>query len=276
MLVLNIGASAYGLLLSFLDWSYFRPETRGQWVGLSNYQAVVSDPVFRTALVNTALWTVVVVPCAFAVGLYFALLLNEDVKFKGVFRTAILLPWATPLVVTGILWRFALTPQIGIVDDSLVQIGLRSFGTKNWLGDPGIVMPILLAIQIWVAAPFFTIVLLAGLQSIPAELHEAAAIDGAGALSRFRNVTLPLLRPVVAVVVLQGIVLTFQSFTLVFVMTQGGPANRTQLLTVYLSELAFGEGQVARAAAVGAILITVLLIVGTAWISSLLAEDDTA
>lgn len=275
IILLNILNSTYGIYLSFLDWNYFRLEHRFSLVGLKHYYTLLTDPLFYTVVKNTITWSVVVVPGSFLLGFYLALLLNEELKAKAVFRTIILMPWATPLVVVSVLWSFIFLPGIGPLNDLLFRLGMTQMKYLNWLGDRRFALPIVMGVQIWRWAPFYAITLLAGLQTIPATLYEAAEIDGAGAIERFRYITLPLLRPVASIVLLQGFIWSFHNFTIVFIMTEGGPANATELLTVYLWRTAFPTGQLAKAAAVGAMLISIVAIPGVIWVLRVLGREVT-
>lgn len=276
LLVLNVAAALYGIAMSFMRWDYYQPAGRYNFVGLHNYDAVFSDPTFWLAVKNTVIWAGIGVPCAFVVGMYFALLLNQPIKFRWFYRSVILLPWVTPLVVAAVAWQFALSPGQGLLDIMLSHVGFSGLGEQNWLGDPTFALPILIGIQVWTTAPFFTLVLLAGLQGIPKDLYQAAAIDGAGSIRSFRYVTLPLLRPVVGVSLVQGTIWSLQAFTLVYVLTQGGPANSTEIITVYLWQMAFGDGLVGRGAAAGGVLTAALLVAGTIWIITTLRRKEAA
>jgi multiple sugar transport system permease protein len=274
LLVLCIASSLYGIYLSFLDWNYFRLDRRLEFVGLQHYYSILADPLFLNAVRKTVVWSAVVVPLSFVAGLYLALLLNEEIRAKWFFRTAILLPWATPLVVVGIVWSFMLAPGIGPVNELFVHAGFHDLKYKNWLFDLNLALPIVMIVQVWRWAPFFAITLLAGLQSIPSDFYDAAEIDGAGLLARFRYVTLPLLWPVASVVILQGFIWSFHNFTLVFILTGGGPANATELLTIYLWRNAFPLGQLGKAAAVGTILVAILSVTGSIWVMKVLNKES--
>lgn len=276
LLSLNLVASAFGIVLGFLDWNYYRPEHLTDWVGLRNFASLAADPQFATALRNTLLWAAMVVPGGFLVGLYLALLLNEDVPGRAFFRTLILLPWAVPIVVAAIAWSFFFSPSSGPLDDALFRLGFYDMKYMNWLGNESFAFPIVASVQIWRTAPFFAITLLAGLQAISPDLYAAASIDGAGAFARFRYVTVPLLRPVAAVVLLQGLIWSFLSFTTVFVMTQGGPAGTTELLTTYLWRQAFPSSAVGLGSAVGTILMLFLSVIGVFWVSRVLRKDPVS
>lgn len=274
LLVLNFLTSGYGIFLSFLDFDYFRLERRFDFVGLSHYVAVFQDRVFWAAARNSLIWALGVVPGSFIVGFYFALLLNEDVKAKAVFRTVLLFPWITPLVVVAILWTFILSPGFGLLSDALVRLGRIDLKYENWLADPRLALPIVMAVQVWRWAPFFAILLLAGLQSIPEDLYNSAEVDGAGALARFRYITLPLMLPVTTVLLLQGVIWSAHNFSLVFVMTGGGPVYASEVLTTYLWRTAFPHGRIGQAAAAGTIMIAVLSVIGTIWVFKLLQRSD--
>ncbi len=276
LVLLNLLTSIFGVYLSVLDWNWLNVAERMKFVGLSHYAAVLNDPLFWTAFRNTAVWTLGVVPGAFVVGLYFALLLNEEIRGKAFFRTAMLMPWAMPLVVVAVMWAFLLAPGFGLLDDVLVRFGHPELRYANWLGNPSLAMPIVMAVQVWRWAPFFAVILLAGLQSIPSELYDAAKIDGAGAPTRFRYVTVPMMAPVAAVVMLQGIIWSVENFTLVYVMTGGGPVNATELLTTYLWRMAFANGQLGRASAAGTFLILTLSLVGVVWVTKVIRREEIA
>lgn len=276
LILLNLLTSLGGVYLSFLDWNWFNVEQRMKFVGLSHYAATLRDPVFWIALKNTTIWTLGVVPASFVVGFYFALLLNEEIRAKSWFRTAMLLPWATPLVVVAVLWAFFLAPGFGLFDDLMVHLGHPEMRYANLLGNPTLALPLVMGVQVWRWSPFFAIILLAGLQAIPADLYDAAKIDGAGAAARLRFVTLPMITPVATVVLLQAIIWSFHNFTLVYVMTGGGPVNASELLTTYLWRMAFANGQLGKAASAGAFIILALSLVGMLWILKVIRREPTA
>ncbi len=276
LILLNLVASIFGVYLSFVNWNYFRIEQRLNWVGLQHYFTLFSDPVFVMAVQHTLLWAAVVVPGGFLFGLYIALLLNEEVRAKWLFRTLILLPWAVPLVVAAVGWSFFFTAGSGPLDDFLFRLGMTDMKYMNWLGSQEFALPIVMGVQVWRTAPFFAITLLAGLQSIPSDLYDAAEIDGANTIGRFRFLTLPLLRPVATVVLLQGVIWSFFNFTSVFVMTQGGPAHSSELLTIYLWRQAFPLADVGLGSAVGALLVLFLSVIGTFWVVRVMRKDATA
>jgi multiple sugar transport system permease protein len=276
IVLLIVVGSGFGILLGFLDWNYLRPDHLTDWVGLRNYFALFASPDFGAAVLHTLVWAAGVVPGGFLVGLYLAVLLNEDLPGKAMFRTLILLPWAVPLVVAAIAWSFLLSPGSGPLDDALFRLGFFNLKYMNWLGNQQFAFPIVVAVQIWRTAPFFAVTLLAALQSIPRDLYSAAEIDGAGMLARFRHVTMPMLRPVAAVVLLQGLIWSFFSFTTIFIMTQGGPAGSTEVMTTYLWRQAFTQSSVGMGSAIGTLLVIFLGIVGYFWATLVMRNEVEA
>jgi multiple sugar transport system permease protein len=275
LVLFNLFTAGLGIGLSFLDWNWNNIEQRFDFVGLKHYAALARDAGFWKSLTTTTIWTLAVVPGSFLVGLYFALLLNEEIRYKGFFRTVLLLPWATPLVVAAVLWAFILSPGVGLLNSTLAQFGRMDLKFVNWLGNPDYALWILVMIQIWRWAPFFTITLLAGLQAIPKDLYEAAEIDGAGPFQRFRSVTMPMMSSVAAVVALQGIIWSVHNYTLIYVLTGGGPVDATEVLTIHLWKTAFPLGQLAKGAAIGTVMIGILSIVGTIWVMRLMRREVT-
>jgi multiple sugar transport system permease protein len=273
LLCLNVINSLYGVYLSVLDFNYLRADQRFNFVGLKHYHAIFADSLFRNAVEHTLIWAAVVVPGAFLAGLFFAVLLNEQTRGKWLLRTLVLLPWAVPLVVAAVTWSFVFAPVIGPLDDLLFRLGMPQMRYMNWLGSIQFAFPIAMGVQIWRTTPFFAITLLAGLQAIPEEVYDASEIDGAGRISRFRYITVPLLQPVAAVVLLQGLIWSFFNFTTVFVMTGGGPASSSEVVTTYLWRQAFLGSEVGRGAAVGTSLVVILGIVGALWIRRVLRQE---
>lgn len=272
LVLLNFMPAAYSVYLSVLDFNYARLARQSEFVGVKHYVEVLRDPVFWTAAKHSAVWALGVVPGSFLGGLYFALLLNEEVRGRAVLRTLLLLPWVTPLVVVAIVWSFILSPGVGLVNDVLMHLGRADLKYENWLGDPDLALPIVMAVQVWRWTPFFAITLLAALQSIPRDLYEAAEVDGAGSVSRFVHVTVPLISPVVMVVLLQGLIWSAHNFSLVFIMTGGGPVYASEVLTTYLWRTAFPNGEIGQAAAAGGLLMVALSAIGSVWVLKLLGR----
>ena len=232
----------------------------GKFVGLANFEQIWNDDIFRLAVWNTCLYTLVTTVFKLALGLWLALLLNRNFKGKAFMRAAILLPFIIPTVLSTFAWKWMFDPTFSVLNYVLWHLGIIH-GRINWLGDPTLAMVSVIIVNVWRGVPFYAISLLAGLQTISPELHEAAAIDGARAWARFRHVTWPLLLPVTLVIVLFSVIQTFADFQLVYVLTGGGPANATQLFATYAYQLGIGTGLLSQGAAISLAIFPILLLV---------------
>jgi multiple sugar transport system permease protein len=246
-----------GVLLSVTD---ARVGIPGHFVGLENFRKVWNDSIFRTAVYNTFLYTAVATVFKMALGLWLALLLNRSFKGKAAIRAAILLPFIIPTVLSTFAWKWMFDPTFSVLNWLLFQVGFID-QRINWLGDPDLAMASIIAVNVWRGVPFFAISLLAGLQTISPELHEAAAIDGANGWNRFRYVTWPLLLPVTMVVVLFSVIQTFADFQLVYVLTGGGPANATHLFATYAYQVGISTGLLSEGATISLAVFPVLFLV---------------
>ncbi len=209
----------------------------GAWAGLSNYAKLVSDNQFVPALVHTLLFTVVSVIVETLIGLGIALALNKPFRGRGLVRAAVFIPWAVPTVVSAELWRTMFDPQQGFVNFLLTKLHLP-LATTTWLDSTWTAWAAILIADAWRNTPFIAIVLLAGLQVIPADIYEAAKIDGANAWNTFRRLTLPLLKPALMVALIFRTLQSFLIFDVVYIMTSGGPGTSTDVLA-YLNYKAF-------------------------------------
>src|SRR5271168_4812845 len=232
----------------------------GHFVGLQNFADVWNDGIFRVAVWNTCLYTLVTTIFKLALGLWLALLLNNNFKGKAFTRAFILLPFIIPTVLSTLAWKWMFDPTFSVINWGLFRLGLIH-ARINWLGDPNLALISVIIVNIWRGLPFYAITLLAGLQTISPELHEAAAIDGARAWQRFRHVTWPLLLPVTLVVTLFSVIQTFADFQLVYVLTGGGPANATQLFATYAYQIGIGTGLLSQGATISLAVFPVLLLV---------------
>src|SRR3546814_98760 len=246
-----------GILLSVTD---TRVGVPGDFVGLAIFEKVWNDGIFRQAAWNTILYTAVTTVFKLALGLWLALLLNRNFRGKAFIRAFILLPFIIPTVLSTFAWKWMFDPTFSVLNWLLREVGLID-QRINWLGDPDLAMGCIIAVNVWRGVPFFAITLLAGLQTISPELHEAAAIDGANARQRFLHVTWPLLLPVTMVVVLFSVIQTFADFQLVYVLTQGGPANATHLFATYAYQIGVGTGLLSEGAAISLAMFPVLFLV---------------
>ena len=246
-----------GVMLSVTD---TRVGVPGHFVGLQNFADVWQDSIFRVAVWNTCLYTFVATVFKLVLGLWLAVLLNRHFRGKALTRAFILLPFIIPTVLSTLAWKWMFDPTFSVINWGLLRLGLIH-ARINWLGDPNLALISVIIVNIWRGLPFYAITLLAGLQTISPELHEAAAIDGARAWQRFRHVTWPLLLPVTLVVTLFSVIQTFADFQLVYVLTGGGPANATQLFATYAYQIGIGTGLLSQGATISLAVFPVLLLV---------------
>jgi len=251
-----------GLLLSFTDFDIYgiaAPETV-RWIGLRNYVQLVQNPLFWTALKNTLVFVLAGGPLSVAVSLGAALLLNApQARLRGLFRTVYFTPVVTTIVAVALVWRYLYHPRYGLLNHAL---GLVGIGPIDWLGDPNWAMPAIILLAIWKNFGYNMLIFLAGLQSIPEELYEAARLDGAGALQRFRHVTAPGLRSTFVFIAIITMLGYFQLFAEPYVMTQGGPLRATTSLVLLMYEEGFRWWRLGMASAV-AVLLLLIMSVGT-------------
>jgi multiple sugar transport system permease protein len=252
----------YGIWLSLENRPVAQP---GTFIGLGNFFTDFHDPTFWQVVQNTFVYTGAATLLKMVGGLGLALVMNQAFPLKNLVRAVLLLPFIVPTVLSTIAWMWILDPSFSVINWLLVHSGLAVRG-PSWLGNPTLAMGSLIVVNTWRGLPFYAITLLAGLQTIPPELYEAATIDGAGALDRFRYVTLPLLKPVVFIVTMFSLIFTFSDFQLVYVLTRGGPANATHLFATYAFDLAMSGGQFGLGASVALTMLPplALLIVALA------------
>ena len=229
-----------------------------QFIGLDNYTRALSDPIFRRAALNTAYFVVVCMPLTILLALAAAVALDKGIqRFRSVFRLGFYTPVITSIVAVAVVWRFLLQDPGGLINTVLGWFGIDG---PNWLGDPKWAMPAIIMMTAWRTFGTAMIIFLAGLQAVPPELHEAAAIDGAGVWRRFRHVTLPLLRPTILFVMVTTSIGYLQIFEEPFVMTKGGPLNATMTVSYYTYNQ-FGYGNYGFAAAMSYLIFVVIAIV---------------
>lgn len=250
---------AASLLLSFTDFDIYAVADRAnlRFVGLGNYDRLLHDPLFWTALRNTALFVVLAGPLSVALSLAAALLvLAPVVRLQAVFRTILFLPVVTTLVAVAVVWRYLYHPRVGLLNYALATVGI---GPIDWLGDPRWAMPAIALLAVWKNFGFNMVIFMAGLQSIPERLYEAARIDGAGLWQLFCHVTLPMLVPTFVFVGLMTLIGQLQLFAEPYVMTQGGPAHSTLSVVLLMYQEGFRWWNMGYAAAVAVVLFLVIL-----------------
>jgi multiple sugar transport system permease protein len=230
------------------------------FVGLDNFVWLWGDAIFWKAVRNTAEFTVLACLLKMVGGLGMALVMNQNFRLKALTRALLLLPFVVPTVLSTVAWQWILDPGMGLINRMLVVSGLATTG-PSWLGNPTLAMLSIILVNTWRGLPFFGISILAGLQTVPTELYDAASIDGAGPWARFRHVTLPLLMPVIMIVTTFSIIFTFFDFQLVYVLTGGGPANETHLMATYAYALSMGGGQLGLGSAAALAMMPVLAVV---------------
>jgi len=229
-----------------------------RFIGLGNYARLLKDDVFWLTLWNSFVWVFGSVSLQFLGGFAAALLLHQAFRGRALVRTVTLLPWVVPGVVVALIWEYLYQPNYGVVNDLLFRLGWLTHRVA-WLSDPNLAMPAVIGTNVWRGVPFFAIMLLAGLQAIPDELYEAARVDGASVTQRFWHITLPLLRPIIVVATATRIIWTFNYADLIFVMTNGGPANATQITSTYTLLQAYSNLDFGYAATLSVVLLLIML-----------------
>ncbi len=259
--VFFVGPVLAALAMSFTDFDiYALASLRNlRVVGLDNYVQLLQTPLFWQALGNTLFFVVVGVPLSIAASLAAALLLNAPlVRFKGFFRTALFAPVVTTLVAVAVVWRYLLHTRYGLINQGLGWFGI---GPIDWLGDPFWALPALVLMSVWKNFGYHMIILLAGLQAIPKDLYEAASLEGASTWQQFRHVTLPTLAPILAMVSILTMAGYFQVFAEPYVMTQGGPAQRTVTVLYLMYDEGFKWWNLGAASAVAFVLFALMFVV---------------
>lgn len=259
-----------GLLVVFLTyplglgvWLSLTDTTIGQsghYIGLENFISLFQDPVFWGAVWFTIFYTVVATAGKFLLGLWLALLLNHHIPFKAFIRAIVLLPWIVPTVLSAIAWWWIYDPQFSIISFVLVNVLHWKTHYIDFLGSPWHARWSLIVANIWRGIPFVAITLLAGLQTIPPSLYEAALLDGASGWQKFRRITVPLLMPILSVALTLSVLFTFSDFQLVYAITRGGPFNSTHLMATLAFQRAIPGAQLGEGAAIAVAMIPFLII----------------
>jgi multiple sugar transport system permease protein len=235
------------------------------FIGLDNFREVFADPTFWPAVIHTAIFTFVSIAFQYAIGLALAVFFNNNFKLSATLRALFLVPWLLPMIVSASTWSWMLNSDSGVVNTALEAFGLQGV---NWLTSPTWSLVAVILANIWIGIPFNLVILYSGLQNIPDNLFEAAALDGASSWQTFRHVTLPLLRPVSAITLLLGFVYTLKVFDIIWIMTRGGPGTSSTTLSTWSYQLGFGSllPHFGPGAAVGNLLIIVALMFGLLYI----------
>ncbi|MFI9804420.1 carbohydrate ABC transporter permease [Streptomyces sp. NPDC052301] len=273
ILVLSVGPLLYGLLLAFTDAQSGRTQAT-RWIGGLNFRDLLHDTLFWESFRIGLVWAAGVTVPQFLLALGLALLLDQPLRLRGTARALVIVPWAMPEVVVGIMWRLVYNPDAGVLNETLRDLGLGD--GRDWLSGLATALPAVIVVGVWAGLPQSTVALLAGLQNVPRELHEAAAVDGAGAWRRFRTVTWPALRPVALAITALNLIWNVNSFALVYVLTSGGPGGKTRLPMLFAYEEAFRYGQFGYAAAMGCVLVAVVSILLALFLAGRLRGGEDA
>ncbi len=246
----------YNVYLSTVRWDMISPVK--SFVGSANFQYLLTDAVFRTVLKNSAVFTIGAVGGSLLLGLATALLLNQKLRFRNGARAVLFAPTLLSGAAIGIVWVYIFDPRFGLLARLIGPLGISS---PSWLTDPAWAMPAVIIVYVWKNVGFSTVIYLAGLQAIPKDLYEAARIDGAGVIWRFRSVTMPMLSPITFFLIVTSLLNSFQAFDIIKVMTEGGPVNATNTLIYYVYEQGFVAFNAGRAAAAALILFAVMFVI---------------
>jgi multiple sugar transport system permease protein len=234
--VFTVLAVIYAFYLSFHEWNILEPAK--PFVGLDNYSRLLGDERFGGAIVNTLYFTAASVPLTMGLGLLIALLLNNQIRARGFFRTLFYLPVVTPLVIAAIIWKWVYNGDFGLLNYYLIQLGIID-EPLLWLADPNLAMPAVIITSVWKSVGFSMVVYLAGLQSIPEDFYDAAKVDGAVGWQRLKDITIPLLSSTTLFLAVVSVLGAFQVFTEIFIMTNGGPLGRTTTIVYHIYQTAF-------------------------------------
>jgi multiple sugar transport system permease protein len=261
-LVLLAGLVAWPFLMAvYLSLSDYWVGSPGQFVGLANFREILGNEVFHQTVRNSFVFTAIALTLKTVLGVWLALLLARNLRGKRLIRGAVLLPFVIPTALSTLGWWWMFDSLYSVVNWTGIRLGLLASPGPNWLGVPVYAMAAVIAVNVWRGLPFFAITVLAGLVAIPREFYEAAEVDGAGPWGRFRCVTLPLLRPVLAVVVLFSTIFTFSDFNIVYVLTRGGPVNTTHLFATLAYQVGLQGGNLGQGAAISLFLFPMLGVV---------------
>jgi multiple sugar transport system permease protein len=257
LLIVCLVAYPFGMAIYFSLSDYW-VGAPGSFVGLENFREILKNEVFHRTVYNSFVFTSIAVVFKTVLGLWLALLLFRTFKFKRLIRGAVLLPWVIPTALSTLAWWWMFDSLYSVVNWTAIRLGVFEAPGPNWLGMANYAMAAVIAVNVWRGLPFFAIIVLAGLVSIPREYYEAAEVDGAGTWARLRHVTLPLLKPVLAVVILFSTIFTFADFNIVQVLTRGGPVNTTHLFATLAYQTGLQGGNLGQGAAISLFLFPML------------------
>lgn len=275
--MLMIAALLFLPIILVIGYSFFDNvlvTSESHWVGIENYKTVLSDTVFIGAMKNTVIFVVMNVIFHMVIGMALALMVNAKCVagwVKAVFRVIYMLPWMFNATVIAILWKLLLNPN-GVINFLLTNFHITG-GTVEWLSDRGIVFWVLTFINIWAGYPFYMISILAGLQGISSDLYEAASIDGASSVQSFLYITLPQLKPILISIAMLDFIWTTQNFSLIWLLTAGGPSHATEMMSTYVYQMAFTNYQYSKASAAAVIILLACIVLAVFYVRNQTRED---
>ncbi|AEE96383.1 carbohydrate ABC transporter permease [Mahella australiensis] len=244
-----------------------------KYIGLNNYAKLLQDSRFWSATYNTLFFTVVSVAMELVIGFAMALIMNMPFKGRGLVRAAVLVPWAIPTTVSATMWKFMYHDQFGVINDILLRMGFID-QYRSWLGSTSSALWCAIIADVWKTAPFMGLLLLAGLQTIPGELYEAATVDGATRIKQFFSVTLPLIMPTMLVALIFRTLDAFRVFDLIFVLTGGGPGNSTETLSMYAYTTLFRNLDFGLGSAIAVLIFIFVFLISLVYINLLSRQND--
>ena len=270
LLMVGIMPLIYSLALTLHEWTLGRPQGP-VFIWFRNYGRVVQDLRFWTALKTSFIFTAAAVSTEFIVGMALALLFSRDFRGNRLVRTLLLIPMMLAPIVAGLIWRFMYNPQIGIINFLLRLLHLKG---PIWLGDPSVAMSAVVMVDVWQWAPFMFLMLFTGIASLPVDVFEAARVDGASATQRFFFITLPLLRPIILVAVVIRVIDTLRIFDTIFVLTRGGPANITEVLSIYTYKVGMNFFRIGYATTMSYFLLIIITMVSKFFVDRLEGQES--
>ncbi|GIP06270.1 ABC transporter permease [Paenibacillus lautus] len=246
------------LVLGFADWNFVQGWDGIQWVGFQNFRQLLEDDMFIKSVRNNVLF-LLTVPVYMMISMTLAILIDRFVYMKGYFKVAYFMPYISNIVAVAVVWQVLFQPSYGPINEILRTLGMSN--PPKWIADPNFALISIMLISIWISIGFNLIIYIAGLQSIPKDLYEAADIDGANGWTKFRRITLPLLSPTSFFLLVTGIISTFKVFDIIAVMTQGGPIGSTTMMVWYLYDTAFVNLKVGYASSIAAVLFGFVMLI---------------
>lgn len=273
LFVTTIYPLLFSLNLSFRDYSIIKPQLGTPWIGLDNYKEILSSPGFHNDLLVTLKFVLGSVAFSLLVGIGLALFFNRQGRGLGVIRTLILLPMITTPVVVGLIWRWLYNPELGVVGYFLQVLGL---GSQAWLTKGGSALPVLIVTDVWQWSPFVFLIIYAALQGLPEEPYEAAQIDGANSWRILLHVTLPQLMPTILIVALLRTLSSVKIFDLIYIITQGGPGQATESLSLFVYKAIFNYNRMGLASAASFLMLLITILLCRAFFEMLIKRQEEA